>query len=147
MGGVKTYDPQQVSLSIGGQIASGFADGTFISVEPDEDTFTKVTGADGDVSRSKTANESATLTLTLAQTSPFNDILSALAAADKVSSTGVFPVIIKDNSGTTVVSSGAGWIRRLPTSGFGKEIENREWIIDMGKTIFFVGGNTDSDAA
>jgi hypothetical protein len=145
--GVKTYDPQQVSLSMGGQIASGFADGTFISVERDEDTFNKVTGADGQVSRSKTANKSATLTLTLAQTSPFNDILSALAAADEVSSTGVFPVILKDNSGTTIVSSGAGWIRKPPTSGFGKEIENREWVIDMASTIFFVGGNTDSDAA
>jgi hypothetical protein len=83
----------------------------------------------------------------LAQTSPFNDILSALAAADEVSSTGVFPVILKDNSGTTIVSSGAGWIRKPPTSGFGKEIENREWVIDMASTIFFVGGNTDSDAA
>lgn len=144
--GVKTYDPQKVALSLGGQIMSGFADGTFISIERDENSFEKVTGADGDVSRSKTANKSATLTLTLNQTSPSNDILSALAALDEVASSGVFPVILKDNSGTTVVSSGAGWIRKPPTSGFGKVIETREWVIDLAATIFFIGGNTDSDA-
>jgi hypothetical protein len=145
--GAKTYDPQKVKLSLGGQIASGYVDGTFISVERDEDSWTKVVGADGEVSRAKSANTAATLTLTLAQTSPFNDILSALAAADEVNSAGVFPVILKDNGGNTVISSGAGWVKKPPVAAFSKTVEGREWVIDLGKTVFFAGGNTDSDAA
>jgi hypothetical protein len=145
--GAKTYDPQKVKLSLGGQIASGYADGTFISVERDEDSWSKVVGADGEVSRAKSANTAATLTLTLAQTSPFNDILSALAALDEVSAAGIFPVILKDNGGTTLISSGAGWVKKPPTVVMGKVVEGREWVLDLGKTIFFAGGNTDSDAA
>lgn len=145
--GVKTYDPQQVSLSLGGQIASGFADGTFINIERDEDTFTKVSGADGEVSRAKSANTAALLTLTLAQTSPYNDILSAFAALDELDGSGIVPMILKDGSGRTVASSAAAWIRKPPAAPFGKEVDNREWAIDLGKTLFFIGGNADSDAA
>jgi hypothetical protein len=139
--GLGTVDPQQVNVSIGGNIITGFADGTFLNVERDEDTWNKVVGADGSVARSKSANKAATLTLTLLQTSPSNDILSALAALDEETGDAEIPIIIKDNSGTTLVSAPESWIQKPPAIVYGKEVQNREWVFALSKTTFFAGGN------
>lgn len=138
---MKTYDPSQVQVIIGGNIMSGYADGTFISVERDENSFTKHVGTDGDVSRSKTSNKSGTMTLTLAQTSLSNDILSALHLADELSNNGVVPVMIKDNSGTTLLFAGESWIQKPANTEFSNEITDREWIMDLAIVEMLVGGN------
>ncbi len=138
---VYTYSPEDVSLSIGGSLINGFSEGTFITVEREEDAFTKVVGSDGIVTRSKNANKSGTVTLTLKGSSPSNDILSALASKDEIDGSGVSAVIVKDNSGTTVCA-GKGWIRKKAAAEFAKEISDREWTFDIGKLEHFVGGNT-----
>jgi hypothetical protein len=139
--GVKTYDPSQVSVVFGGIPLSGFADGTFITVMRSEDAYTKESGADGVVSRSKSSDRSGEATLTLSQTSPSNDVLSGIALLDENSNTGVLPFIIKDNSGRTLASSGNAWIRKVSEASFGKELENREWVFDIADLEILVGGN------
>ena len=42
---VRTYDPKQVIITIGGVPMSGFSDGTFLTVDRDDDQWAKVTGA------------------------------------------------------------------------------------------------------
>lgn len=138
---VKTYDPAQVILNIGGVQMSGFADGTFITFERDEDAFTKHTGADGEVARAKSNNKSGSLTLTLAQTSSSNDVLSAFAIADELNNSGVVPALMKDLNGNTIAAAASAWIRKQPNSEFAKEISNREWIIDLARVDYTVGGN------
>ena len=140
---VRTYDPKQVLVIIGGIPMSGFADGTFVSVERTSDTFTKVSGADGIISRSKTNDRSGSLKFTSAQTSPSNDILTGIALADELANAGVVPVLIKDNSGRSVYVSAFGWVKKPPVSEFGKEITNREWTLDLADLDVFVGGNAD----
>jgi len=140
---VRTYDPSQVIITVAGTPMSGFADGTFISAMRSEDAFTKSSGADGVTSRAKSSDRSGEITLTLAQTSPSNDVLSGIALADELTNTGVVPIIIKDASGRTNLFSGNGWIRKTPESVFSKEIENREWIFDIADMDVFVGGNGD----
>jgi hypothetical protein len=122
---------------------SGFADGTFVSVERSTDSFTKVSGADGIVSRAKTNDRSGSLKFTVAQTSPSNDILSAFALADEINNKGVVPVLIKDNSGRSVYISAFGWVKKPPTSEFGKDISSREWDLDLADLDVFLGGNAD----
>lgn len=139
---LKTYDPASVVVSVGGVPMSGYADGTFVSVDRDEDAFTKVTGADGNTTRVKTNNRSGSLTLTLMQSSPSNDVLSGFAQLDEALNAGVVPVLIKDLSGTSTYFSATGWIRKYATSDFGKEINNREWIIDLADLDVFVGSNS-----
>jgi hypothetical protein len=139
---VKTYDPKSVQVIIGGVQISGFADGTFLSIERDEDAFTKVTGADGETSRAKSNNKAGMFTLTLQQTSASNDVLTGFALADELNNDGVVPVLIKDNLGTTTVFTANGWVRRLPTAEFAKEITNREWTLDLADMTYFVGGNS-----
>lgn len=140
---VRTYDPKQVVVVVGGVPLSGFADGTFISVERSNDTFSKVSGADGFVSRAKTNDRSGAITITLAQTSPSNDVLQGFALADELSNAGVVPVLVRDVAGRTTFVSGFGWVRKPPTSDFGKEINNREWMLDVADLDVFIGGTPD----
>ena len=101
---VRTYDPQQVVITVDGTAIGGYADGTFISIEREEESFSKVVGADGAAARSKATNRSARITLTLMQTSPSNEFLSMLLARDERNNSGVFAVIVKDKDGNTIAT-------------------------------------------
>ena len=138
---VKTYDPKAVQIIVGGNQISGFADGEFINVERDEDMFTKVTGADGEVSRAKSNNKMGTMTLTLLGTSASNDILSAFAQADELSNSGVVPIYIKDSLGTTILFSAEGWVKKMPAFTASKEITDRAWVFDLAVVDVFIGSN------
>lgn len=141
---VRTYDPTQLVVTFGGIPISGFADGTYISVERDEETFTKVTGADGTTARSKTANRSGAVTLTLLQTSLSNDYLSGVALLDELSNSGVLPLIVKDLSGTTIIFAKEAWVQKPAAFEGAKEVTEREWILDTGDMDVFIGGNLNA---
>jgi len=141
MGAPYTYDPKQVAVIVGGVPVSGFADGTFVTVERSNDLFTKVSGGDGIVSRSKSNDKSGTITITLQQTSPSNDILQGVALLDEVSNNGVVPIIIQDFSGRTTLVSAFGWVKKSPKAEFSKEITNREWAFDCADLEIKHGGN------
>jgi len=137
---VKSYDPKEVVVTIGGVPMQGFADGTFVTINRISDAFTSVAGADGEIARAKSNDKRGELTLTLMQTSLSNDVLSGIAVIDENTNGGVVPVIVKDLSGTTTYFSGTGWIRKVPDSEFGKEISNREWVLELADMDVFVGG-------
>lgn len=136
----KTYDPSQVLCSFLGNQLSGFADGTFVKVSRDEAGFMKMTGADGEVARARNKNKGGKITFTLMQSSASNDILSAAAASDEQTGTGIGALLIKDANGTTVVSVQNAWVEKLADSEFGKELGTREWSIDCDKIEMTVGG-------
>lgn len=138
---VGTYNPKQVILTIGGIPISGYAEGTFINVERDEDSFSKYVGSDGEVSRARTNNNSGTLTLTLAQTSNSNLILSGILQEDELRGDGIVPVIIKDASGQSVAFAAEGWIKKPASNEYSNEVGSREWTIDLAKVSIFTGGN------
>lgn len=140
--GAKTYSPKKVSVVVAGVIIRGYADGTFVMVERSADTFTKVTGADGEVGRVHSADRSGRITITLQQTSESNDILSALQLADELSLTGKFPVIVKDNNGTSLYMAGDAWIMKAPNAEYSNGMSTREWIIECADLDPFAGGNS-----
>jgi hypothetical protein len=137
---LKTYDPKKISIIFFGIPLEGFADGTFVSATRSNDSFTKTSGADGIVSRSKSNDTGAEVTVTLAQTSTSNAILSGFMIADELKSAGAGPLIIKDSGGSTLFFAAAAWIRKPADITNAKEIENREWIFDTADSAFFVGG-------
>lgn len=141
---VRTYDPKQVIISIGGVPMSGFSDGTFLEIDRDEATWTKVVGADGLVTRAKTNNFSGTLTLTLKQSSPSNDVLSGFLAIDEATNAGVVPILVKDLSGNSIYFSARAWINQYPSSTFGKDISDRQWTLSLDEANIFVGSNSES---
>jgi len=142
MGEPKTYAPDLVILSVNGVPITGYADGTFISVAPATDRFTKVVGADREVARSKSNDNTHEVTITLLSTSLSNDYLSTLLNADKLANAGKFTLQIKDLGGTTLMFWQSAWIRTPPTVEYSKEITERAWVIDTGQIdIETIGGN------
>lgn len=142
---VHTFDPKSVIVVIGGVPMSGYADGTFLEVTADNQQFTKVVGADGFTTRVKSNNYGGIMTLTLAQSSPSNDVLSGFLALDRAANAGVVPILIKDMSGTTIIFSATGWIQQFPDITFGNEMNNRAWAIDLAEIDILVGGNGENN--
>jgi Protein of unknown function (DUF3277) len=141
---VFTYDPKAVIVTVGGIPMSGYTDGTFVEISRDEDTWTKIVGADGYVTRGKTNNFSGTLTLTLKQSSPSNDVLSGFIQLDELTNSGIIPVFIKDLSGNSTYFSAQGWVQSYPDSTFDKAITDRSWVIALSTLDLFVGSNAET---
>ncbi|HEX5035132.1 MAG TPA: phage protein [bacterium] len=140
MGQVKTYDPAQTHLIVGGFLIGGYAPGTMIEVEMDEDAWAKTIGSTGEGVRVKTHNDGAQIRCNLLQSSASNDVLSGFALADKLSNSGAVPVELRDGSGRSLYFCETAWPMRMPTSGFGNEASNREWVLDTNELDVFVGG-------
>ncbi len=141
--GLKTYDANEVALIMAGSPISGLADGTFVTVAQNEDSFSLVIGSDGEGARSKNNNESAIVTFTLLQTSESNAVLAALHNLDIASANGdgIGPLLVKDNSGVSLYTAEKAWIRKPPDAEFGREVGSREWVIETHKLINLTAGN------
>jgi hypothetical protein len=135
-----TYDPALVVASFAGIPISGFADGTFVAVERNNDSYTLMVGAGGEAARSRSRNSSGKVTFTLMATSPVNDLLSAVWHADELLGTGVGAVIVKDMQGTTLCVANNAWIMKPPKVEYGKEISTREWVIECESIYMSPGG-------
>lgn len=138
------YDAAKLTVIFNGIPISGFADGTFISVEQTEDTFTLAVGSAGESVRSANRNRSGRVTLTLLQSSLSNDALSAIHNADRLSGDGVGALLIKDNSGRSIISAAKAWIMKPATSEFAREASNREWIFESDALLHNIGGNIEA---
>lgn len=140
---VKSYDPAQVTVVFGATIVGGYAPDAAISVEHDEDDWSLQIGVGGEDTRSKSNNKSATVTLSLMQSSASNDLLSAQRAADVNTPGGVggYPLLIVDGSGRTVLSAETAWVQRPPTAEYSRESSTREWVIRTGNLNALHGGN------
>lgn len=129
---------------------TGFADGTFVSMDrlvPTSEPYQGIGGnAFGRVKRSVTAMN---VTITLHQYSPSNTVLQALQTADAnvPGNDWVFSCTMKDTSGQTVVSSSNAVIAAPPNASFSGSTETRDWNIYMFGSDLFIGGNMLMDAA
>jgi len=129
---VTTYDPKRVIITFGGIPISGFASGTFINATPSSDRFSKVVGADGEVSRSKSADETSEVTITLLQSSLSNQYLSGVESLDRLTDKGILPLTITDLNGGTLKFWPQAWITKAPDLGFAAEHTDREWTFNTG---------------
>lgn len=141
MSGTRLYDPAKIIVTADGVTLGGWADGTFAVIEREEDSFTKVTGADGQTSRAKSNNRSGTATLTFMQTSPSNEALSILLARDEREGNVVFPFQIKEVGTEKRLFSATAWIQKMPNVEYGKEITNLEWTLALADISFNITGS------
>jgi hypothetical protein len=130
--GVGTYDPESIVITFGSVVMSGYAEGTFVNIERSGARFEKRMGADGSVDRINKRARDFTVTLTLMQSSPINDVLSSLSDIDAETNTGKKPMTVKDLSGTTLFFAPESWIETDPSIEFGDSLGNREWIFATG---------------
>lgn len=136
------YDPKDISMIFAGINIQGFADGTFVNVERNEDQFSLAVGAQGEGTRIKNNNRSGRITITLQQSSPSNAELDALATADELSNSGFGPVLVRDNGGQDLHKGEVAWIVKKPAAAYAKELSNREWIIETDNLQTFIRGSS-----
>jgi hypothetical protein len=134
------YNPRDVIITFGPWIITGYAEGSFVTVERQEDTWSLKVGADGDSTRVKNNNRSGHVKLTLTQVSPANDYLAASAVADELNGSGVQPVLVKDRNGTTLCAAGKCWVKKPASVQFGKDASDREWTLETNDLVIFPGG-------
>lgn len=140
----KTYDADQVSITIAGLlIDSGYADGEFLRIEQESDDFTDVVGTDGEVTRSKTRDKRATVTILLMQSSSGNALLSTLNNLDvnAPNGAGVGAFLVRDRQGTSVYRADECWVQKPPDVSFDREATSREWTLRVANLQRVDGGN------
>lgn len=130
---VSTYDPKKVIITFGGVPITGFADGTFISITQENDSWAKKVGADGEVIRARSNDDTCEVTITLQQSSDSNIALSVVQATDRLTGFGMRPLIITDLNGVTIQSWMQAWIKKAPDWEYGKEASDRAWVLSTGQ--------------
>jgi len=125
-----TYDFNDVILVVGVKRIEGFEDGTEITAERDEDSFTKKVGVGGNVTRSKSNNFAGFIEFTLQHLSKDNAFLEALMLADERTGVGIIPVAIIDKSGKEKLVASEAWLTRPANKSYGSESGGRAWRID-----------------
>lgn len=144
-----TFAPNDVTVVITqrssgiAHIVSGYSEDSIVNIERVAETFTMYTGADNTSTRIYNANKSATVTLSLQQTSASNDILSLLYSNDAASrnSSGLFSLQISDASGRSRYFSDDAYVGVVPNSGFGNSMQTRDWVLHAHNLDTYIGGN------
>lgn len=123
------YDAKKVTLVVDGVFITGFADGSFVSSEKDEEAFSSKVGAQGDVAISVTNNPLGTVKFTLQQESPSMSYLKK-----KSKSLKEFPVWITapGANGKTEKSGGTrALIKKSPGREYEEEAGSREYELQV----------------
>jgi hypothetical protein len=139
---VTTYDPKKVIITFGGVPIGGYADGTFVQVDPSGDFFTKKVGADGEVARAMSNDNTHTVVITLQQSSLSNPYLSACKNMDKLTGLGMLPLSITDLNGATLFTWPQAWVTGDPSWGYAKENTDRAWTFNTGQAVLTSEGGT-----
>lgn len=139
-----TYSPQDVRLAIGGYIFTGWNNITITRARP----FLTVKGIRGKHTRVQNPDTSATLVISLMQTSPGNDVFSETLRQDIINGTARISLTLTDKSGSSVFSSNEAYVTNFPSAIFSGQFQDRPWEIFCQTTKdFTVGGNGSSNSS
>lgn len=141
----RNYDPGRNLVVLNGVLIQGFGEGTFIKVSRMTPTFSSKVGAGGDVVRAKSRDRRLKVEITLMQSSPSNDYLSALCVADENVDAGVGavgPFLMKELNGTTLCAGAAAWVTQPADAEYAADVSMRTWVLEVADGKMFVGGLT-----
>lgn len=138
-----TYEFNRVSAVFGPILFDGYQAGEGITIAQDAPRFTKIVGVDGKVTRAKSHNRMATVTIRLMQTSAQNDLLSALLNLDSEApnGAGILPLYIRDRNGRSLYTAPEAWLEGFGDVSFDGEPTARDWVIGVARLLNFTGGN------
>lgn len=125
-----TYSCEQVIITVGGVIVTGFGESDAVTVKYDNDRYTAKAGCDGEVARAKTADRMGTFEIVLAHTSAANAELTDLFKLNLMGGTdNVVPVTVADLSGTGLATASSCWLKSSPDFVRGREVGEGTWTI------------------
>ena len=133
-----TYDFAKVDLIYGDRKLTGFENGSEITAERDQDSFSKKVDVDGGVTRGRNNDQAGKITCTLSQYSASNKYLQDLLNLDERTGTGVLPlkIVDKQNPNKEYVLALKAWIMKPANRSFGMESGGREWTFDCADMNF-----------
>lgn len=129
----KTYNSSQVIVTIDGIPIEGMADGDFFGISQNSPRHTYKVGADGDVTRSRSADRTARATITVMQGSNGSVILDGYKKKGDAGDDDTFTLDVIDVESGGTVSSGEAWIAEEPDWTRGLEAGTEAWILDMAE--------------
>lgn len=122
------YDPTKVILTVGPVAVTGYAEGTFIEIEADDDNTTFGMGAVGDVQMTvKPFNQIGTIKFTLMQGSPANAALTALYETRRLPGFKGYPIALLNLLGSEAAAIELGAIIKPPQQSFADGVMTRQW--------------------
>ncbi|MCY9758974.1 DUF3277 family protein [Paenibacillus alvei] len=121
------YDAMDVTVMVDETFITGFADGSMVEGEKDEENFSASVGAQGDVVVSEVNNPLGTITITLQQTSPAVSFLNKLANTKKEVSVWV----IYNGTPKEKFGGSRARIKKPATSSYSNEAEDREFELQV----------------
>jgi hypothetical protein len=136
---VNCYSPKDVILTVGGYQLTGWQS---ITISRTVKGFTVIRGIRGKNTRVPNVDTSATITISLLQTSQGNDVLSYIHELDLEEGTARIALMLKDNSGRSVFSSNEAYITGYPVATFSGQFEYRSWeLFAQSTNTYVVAGN------
>lgn len=123
------HDPRNVVVTVNGTEIVGFADGTFVEGEQNEERFAQHVGAKGEVTWVRNADATGKITLTLKHNSPSNAFLHDLFKQQDEAGAEPLSVSVQDRNfeGDVSASGSEAKIIKLPGFTRGAEVEDVEW--------------------
>lgn len=114
----KVYDPKKVTVIVDGMVVTGFAEGSIVSIEKNEDNVYPHVGAMGETVFALGCDETETATLSLASHSPTLAHLRNVAKKR-----GVFNFQVVDMNNNVIITCDNAMMVKTPDYTVGKEIE------------------------
>ena len=136
---VFTYSPTEVYLTLPGHTVSGWMN---ISIERSAKMFITKRGIRGKHTRVLNKDTSATITVSLLQVSPTNDVFNRILELDEQYGTGRIELQLADKSGSSVFKSNEAYITGYPAEKFSDGFEQRVWEIFCQSTEWATRGNS-----
>ncbi len=130
MANVTTYNPKQVTMAYGSHIVTGYAEDSFITVEPMGNGTSSKVGCDGEVVRSIDPDGRFSVKITVLQNSPTNAYLQQVYDKDRTTGDEIQPLLVKDIKGNTSFSADKAWVAKPMSFARGKEAGNVEWTLE-----------------
>jgi len=128
------YSPLNVHMIYGGAQISGFAEGSYINVEFNEERAVLLVGADGESTRSIVANKSARITVRLLPTSTSNAVFQAALTADELGA-GALPLVLTNSDTGQIYTAEGAWVVQPPGYDFQVEAQAVEWVLETDELI------------
>lgn len=129
MSKMTTYNPRKVTCAFGNHMVSGYADDSFITIDPAGDGTSYVIGADGEVARSIDPSNVYIVKVSLLQGSDTNEYLQKMYDKDSNDGNGTFSININDLIGNEKFVAATAWVTKPATWGRGKTQSTREWEV------------------
>lgn len=112
-------------------LSKGWAEDTFLTIEPLSERITTTFGANGEMAVSKMANRGATITMTFQQTAPVNKKIAQIAAIqDKIGGLIQFsPFEVIDKTGDSIHFLALNAIlSEVASNEFGNTAGEKTWV-------------------